>query len=164
MSVVACVLITAELGLLSWMIIARPTGASNNSFWLSSEPFCRRLRQTKVTLFTNKANLSFLPDNKNFLLVAQKQLLEPALINEDECIRCSVCHGVCPTDAVRHDGERIPLDVEDNIKRVDRLLEYYNTVQEQRGFLERMERYFNKQSKVASLSAAEVAAKRSQLS
>ncbi len=142
--------------------------------------FVAELRQTKDALFTNKADLSSLPDNKNLLLAAQKQLLELALdncrvdaielndngkafINEDECIRCSVCHGVCPTDAVRHDGERIPADVERNVERVTELLKHYETIQDQRSFLERMERYFNKQSKVASLSGVEIAAKRAKL-
>jgi len=38
--------------------------------------FVAGLPQTKPTLSTDKADLSSLPDNKNFLLVAQKQLLE----------------------------------------------------------------------------------------
>jgi len=42
--------------------------------------FVAGLPQTKVTLSTDKADLSSLPDNKNSLLVAQKQLLELPLI------------------------------------------------------------------------------------
>ena len=35
-----------------------------------------------------------------------------AFIDEDNYIRCGVCHDVCPEDAVRHDRERIPEEVE----------------------------------------------------
>jgi len=42
--------------------------------------FVAGLLQTKATLSTDKADLSALPDNKDLLLVAQKQLLEPPLI------------------------------------------------------------------------------------
>ncbi|MCD4831309.1 MAG: hypothetical protein K8R02_05800 [Anaerohalosphaeraceae bacterium] len=38
--------------------------------------FIAGLRQTKAALSVDKADLSFLPGSKNFLLVAQKQLLE----------------------------------------------------------------------------------------
>ncbi len=38
--------------------------------------FAGGLRQTKTALSTDKADLSFLSPNKNFLLAAQKQLLE----------------------------------------------------------------------------------------
>ena len=34
-----------------------------------------------------------------------------AEIDEAECIRCGRCHDVCPQEAVRHDGERIPQEV-----------------------------------------------------
>jgi len=30
----------------------------------------------------------------------------PAKIDMDECIRCGVCHGICPQEAVRHDGKK----------------------------------------------------------
>ncbi|MCD4830627.1 MAG: hypothetical protein K8R02_02330 [Anaerohalosphaeraceae bacterium] len=42
--------------------------------------FATGLRQTKAALSTDKADLFSLPDNKNFLLVAQKQLLELPLM------------------------------------------------------------------------------------
>ena len=43
--------------------------------------FVAGLRQAKATLSTDKADLPSLPDNKNFLLAAQKQLLELPLRN-----------------------------------------------------------------------------------
>ena len=45
-----------------------------------------------------------------------------AVIEEDECIRCGVCHDICPHDAVRHDGERIPEEVRTNVQWVKDLL------------------------------------------
>lgn len=50
-----------------------------------------------------------------------------AIINDDECIRCAVCHDVCQENAVRHDGERIPEEVQANIDWAEKLLthEYY---------------------------------------
>ena len=50
-----------------------------------------------------------------------------AFINDDDCIRCGVCHDVCIDDAVRHDGERIPQEVLSNLDWAKKLLshEYY---------------------------------------
>jgi MinD superfamily P-loop ATPase len=74
-----------------------------------------------------------------------------AVIDEDKCIRCAVCHDICPEDAVRHDGERIPDEVEANMAWAARLLghEYYeDDVQRQKGLIERLIKYFNKNKKV----------------
>ena len=47
--------------------------------------FAAGLCQTKVTLASTKADLSSLPDGKNLLLAAQKQLLElPLILAVDE--------------------------------------------------------------------------------
>ncbi len=75
-----------------------------------------------------------------------------AVINEDECIRCGRCHDVCPREAVRHDSERIPQEIEANIKKTKSLLRHFETSQEQQAFFERMIRYFKKQQKVAGLT------------
>jgi len=75
-----------------------------------------------------------------------------AFINEDECIRCGVCHDICPSDAVRHDGERIPEEVGSNLAWVEKLLkhEYYSDDRmKQRLLVERLRRYFTKEKKVA---------------
>ena len=75
-----------------------------------------------------------------------------AFIDQSKCIRCGVCHDVCPNDAVRHDGERIPEEVESNLVWVKRLLanDYYsNDKERQRGLIKRMERYFAKNKRVA---------------
>jgi ferredoxin len=75
-----------------------------------------------------------------------------ASINEDECIRCGVCHDVCPSEAVRHDGELIPGEVKANLAWATKLLthDYYAKDEVKRGqLLERLERHFTKSRKVA---------------
>ena len=77
---------------------------------------------------------------------------EIAFIKEDECIRCGVCHDVCPDDAVRHDGERIPEEVQSNLAWAKKLLthEYYaNDKPKQRQLIDRLQRFFAKNKKVA---------------
>jgi len=77
---------------------------------------------------------------------------QKAVIDEDGCIRCGRCHDVCPEEAVRHDSERIPQEVEANVEKTKGLLKHFETPQEQQAFLERMVRYFKKEQKVASLT------------
>ena len=72
-----------------------------------------------------------------------------AAISDADCIRCGHCHDICPQDAVRHDSERIPHLIEANIDWVKGLMTHYRTPEEQRGFLERMTRYFTKEKKIA---------------
>jgi len=75
-----------------------------------------------------------------------------AFINEDECIRCGICHEVCMDDAVRHDGERIPEEVKANLAWAKKLLshDYYsNDKPKQKQLIERLQRFFNKNKKVA---------------
>ena len=79
-----------------------------------------------------------------------------AIINDDKCIRCGKCHDVCPEEAVRHDSERIPQEVEANIKKTKGLLKHFETPEEQQAFIERMVRYFKKQQKVASLTVDKI--------
>jgi Fe-S-cluster-containing hydrogenase component 2 len=74
-----------------------------------------------------------------------------AVINQEECIRCGVCHTVCSSDAVRHDGERIPEEVEANLAWAKTLLEhkYYSSDEKkQKQLIERLQRYFTKNEKV----------------
>jgi len=86
-----------------------------------------------------------------------------AIINEDECIRCGRCHEVCPEEAVRHGSERVPQEVEANIKKTKSLLKHFETPQEQQAFFERMVRYFKKQQKVAGLTIEKLTAIKSNL-
>ncbi|MBW1699793.1 MAG: 4Fe-4S binding protein [Deltaproteobacteria bacterium] len=72
-----------------------------------------------------------------------------ALIDEQDCIRCAKCHEICPEDAVRHDSERIPLEVAANLEKARGLLRHFDTPEEREAFLIRMSRHFSKQIKVA---------------
>lgn len=75
-----------------------------------------------------------------------------AVIEDEECIRCGVCHDICPDEAVRHDGERIPEEVKSNIDWATKLLthEYYsNDKAKQKQLIERLQRFFTKNKKVA---------------
>ena len=75
-----------------------------------------------------------------------------AFIKEDECIRCGVCHDVCPDDAVRHDGERIPEEVQSNLAWAKKLLTheyYFNDKTKQKQLIDRLQRFFTKNKKVA---------------
>lgn len=83
---------------------------------------------------------------------------QKACINEEECIRCGQCHDMCPQEAVRHDSERIPQEVEANIEKTKGLFRHFETPQAKQAFLERMVRYFKKEQKVASLTIEKLTA------
>ena len=72
-----------------------------------------------------------------------------ALIDDQECVRCAICHEICPTDAVRHDSEKIPVEIAANLDKTRSLLKHFDTPEEQEAFIGRMIRHFKKQSKVA---------------
>ena len=74
---------------------------------------------------------------------------DTAEINDEECIRCGRCHDACPNEAVRHDGEKIPEEIEANLAWTRRLLSHFTTPEEKGALVERMKRYFAKQKKVA---------------
>ncbi|MEA3415013.1 MAG: ferredoxin [Thermodesulfobacteriota bacterium] len=78
--------------------------------------------------------------------------MDKAQIDEELCIRCAKRHDVCPEEAVRHDSEKIPEQVEENLEQTRKLLEYYDTYAEQHAFMECMIRYFNKERKVAEFT------------
>ena len=81
-----------------------------------------------------------------------------AEIEEAECVRCGRCHDVCPQEAVRHDGERIPQEVAENLRWVRRQLGHFDDPQEQFAFMERMVRFCNKQKKVSEKTVAAITA------
>jgi len=77
---------------------------------------------------------------------------DTAFIKEEACIRCGVCHDVCPAEAVRHDGERIPGEVQSNLAWAKKLLthDYYsNDKTKQKQLIERLQRLFNRNKMVA---------------
>lgn len=74
---------------------------------------------------------------------------EKARIDEKECIRCGRCHDVCPEEAVRHDGERVPQEIEANVEWTRHLLEHFDTAEDKKGLVGRVKRHFAKEMKVA---------------
>lgn len=85
---------------------------------------------------------------------------DKAFIDEEACIRCGVCHHVCPVEAVRHDGERIPEEVNFNLTWARTLLshEYYSADRDrQKQLIDRLKRFFNKNKKVAEETVAQLA-------
>ena len=72
-----------------------------------------------------------------------------AEIDMKKCIRCGKCHDICPQQAVRHDSEKIPIEVEENIEKTKQLMKNFNTDEEKKALLERMLKHFNKEIKVA---------------
>ena len=79
-----------------------------------------------------------------------------AEIDMDKCIRCGKCHDICPQEAVRHDKERIPMEVEENLNKTKKLMENFKTNEEKKAFLERMLKYFNKEKIVAEKTIEEI--------
>jgi Fe-S-cluster-containing hydrogenase component 2 len=75
-----------------------------------------------------------------------------AEINMDNCIRCGRCHDICPEEAVRHDGEKIPAEVEANIagalQKMDACAHFFGEEERQK-CLARIMKSFNKEKMVA---------------
>ena len=78
------------------------------------------------------------------------------VINDDLCVRCGKCHDICPEEAVRHDGERIPEEIAANLDRTREFLKYCETPEEGDALIERMNRFFNKERKVAVQTLSEL--------
>lgn len=72
-----------------------------------------------------------------------------AHMDDDKCIRCGKCHDVCPEEAVRHDGERVPREVEANVQHVVELAERFKGRVEKGDLVDRWTRYYKKEIKVA---------------
>ncbi len=71
-----------------------------------------------------------------------------AKIDMKTCIRCGTCHEICPQNAARHDSEKIPQEIEENINWVKGLLTNYSTEEDRNAFLQRIKRHFVKEIKV----------------
>ena len=86
-----------------------------------------------------------------------------ARINMDNYIRCGKCHDVCPENAVRHDSELIPIEIEANIKKTKQLMRHFGSKKEKIDFLDRMIKHFNKEKRVAEESLEKTKMLREQL-
>jgi len=74
---------------------------------------------------------------------------ELAKINMDECIRCGICHDVCPQEAVRHDSEKIPGEIEANVDKVKGYMKHFDNRDKKQACLKRSMNYFKKEKTVA---------------
>jgi ferredoxin len=78
---------------------------------------------------------------------------EGAQIEMAGCIRCGVCHDICAEGAVKHDSEKIPEDIESNVKMtkefMDLCVKYLGNEEEKIKCLKRMIKHFNRQKVIA---------------
>lgn len=85
---------------------------------------------------------------------------EKAKINMEECIHCGTCHSVCPSEAVRHDSEKIPENIKANVEETKKFMElcakYLGDVKEKNKCLQRMIKHFNKEKLVAEKTMEEL--------
>lgn len=75
-----------------------------------------------------------------------------AEIHMSECIHCGLCHDVCDQEAVRHDSEKIPEEINRNVETTKSFMEacekYLGASEEQQKCLNRMIKHFNKEKVV----------------
>jgi len=85
---------------------------------------------------------------------------EHAEIDMDNCIRCGTCHSACPENAVKHDSEKIPDEVEANIAKTKEFMNacarYLGSEEEKQKCLNRMLKHFNKEKVVAEKTLEEL--------
>jgi NAD-dependent dihydropyrimidine dehydrogenase PreA subunit len=76
-----------------------------------------------------------------------------AEINMSDCIHCGLCHDVCDQEAVRHDSEKIPEEIDRNVGMTKSFMEacekHLGGPEEQQKCLNRMIKHFNKEKVVA---------------
>lgn len=72
-----------------------------------------------------------------------------AIIDMEKCIRCGRCHDICSREAIIHDSERIPFEVEKNVKKTKELIRGFKDKKEKQTFLGRMIKHYNKEIKIA---------------
>lgn len=85
---------------------------------------------------------------------------EKSKINMEICIHCGICHDVCPQEAIRHDSERIPEVVKDNIEETKGFMEacakYLGDVKEKEKCLMRMIKHFRKEKIIVEKTLEEL--------
>jgi len=83
-----------------------------------------------------------------------------ASIDMTNCIHCGVCHSACPQGAVRHDSEKIPEEVRENVNITKGFMEdcakYLGSEDEKQKCLQRMIKHFNKEKIVAEKTLQEL--------
>jgi ferredoxin len=85
---------------------------------------------------------------------------EKAEINMQTCIRCGLCHEVCPEEAVRHDSEKVPENIKPNVEKTKKFMElcvkYLGNVKEADKCLDRMIKHFRKDKMIAEKTLEEL--------
>ncbi|MGM0509806.1 MAG: DUF362 domain-containing protein [Thermoplasmatota archaeon] len=83
-----------------------------------------------------------------------------AEVDMDGCIHCGRCHGVCPQNAVKHDSELIPEEVEANLRETKEYMEacaeHLGGEEEAQKCLHRMTKHFNKEKTVVERTLKEL--------
>jgi formate hydrogenlyase subunit 6/NADH:ubiquinone oxidoreductase subunit I len=83
--------------------------------------------------------------------IAEKD--ENTEIDMEKCIRCGICHDVCPEQAVRHDSEKAIARIEANVAMtkecMDACAKYLGRAQEKSKCLRRMIKYFKNEKHIA---------------
>jgi ferredoxin len=83
-----------------------------------------------------------------------------ASIDMASCIHCGVCHTACPKGAVRHDSEKIPEEVRENVNITKGFMEdcvkYFGSEDEKQKCLVRMIKHFIKERIVAEKTLQEL--------
>ncbi len=76
-----------------------------------------------------------------------------AIIDMVNCIHCGICHDICSEGAVKHDGEKIPDEVQANVTKTKEFMnacaKYLGDSKEKQKCLNRMMKHFNKEKIVA---------------
>jgi ferredoxin len=85
---------------------------------------------------------------------------EKAKIYMDGCIRCALCHDICPQEAVRHDSDKVPERIQANVEMTKKNMEacarYLGDVEEKQKCLQRMIKHFIREGNIAEKTVAEL--------
>jgi ferredoxin len=79
-----------------------------------------------------------------------------AEIDMEKCIRCGRCHEACPQNAVRHDSERIPQRLEENLDEIKELINNFKPLEEKKAFLGRMLRHYKMEKRIVEGTIKEI--------
>jgi len=80
-------------------------------------------------------------------------------MDKEKCIRCGKCLDVYPQDAIRHDSEKTPLEIKENLEDVEKLMKNFEIEEKKKAFLGRIIKHYNKDKKVAEETAKKIKAR-----
>lgn len=85
---------------------------------------------------------------------------DKARIDMDGCIRCAVCHDVCPQDAIMHDSDKVPERIQSNVEKTKKNMEacaqYLGKAEEKQKCLQRMIKHFIREKNIAEKTVVEL--------